>query len=322
MGILHLNSRSPRKFLAMNNLKNETIMNTPTNGIAHEHIKKLEAQYLCAKNKHNEAISLANSALDEYNNSKAIEALLEGYQKKAEETKTKYGDIKTSLGGFREFVESIFCKFVENSNEATKTVLENIKCLSYALESANERMRKLFELIDCLNNPILSRHSSVLKCLDELKTKTEELVHADLEAAKAIMALLKKLILLMFQVKGGEGFSFGLLSDLKRLEEMLKDHKCNDNANQYGEPERLCENREGISNNILHAFDIEHYLCKTNIDDYFDKIQSRLKKAKEITTEAKKKMVATKEAQKIAESSFNATKAALDAAKAVKDKCK
>ncbi|MBX2926837.1 MAG: hypothetical protein KF852_03280 [Saprospiraceae bacterium] len=307
-------------------------MSTTNNGagLAHEYIVKLERDWLCAEYHHTEAAALAQRASDEYLVMSALRASIRGYKEKAEATRALMQSLKRYIQSFISHLDEVLLRILDASVGAVKILLKSLKCLSFQVEDTRRQLRALLAMIDCLNNPVLSRDTSIMKCLADLLAKTEASVAANLAAIKSVLALLRQIIDLQYNHfhSNRNHIDFGIKADLARFLHILDCNACQDNAHLYRENELCPEPDSGDGPQcpvVAESFPVitpfKSSLCDEN-GSYQVQLADWLLIAEDHTRYTGCLKELYEEKKKNAKLALDAIKSALDAAKAVKAKCK
>jgi len=307
-------------------------MSTTNNGAgpAHEYILKLERDWQCAEYHYTEAVANAQRVCDEHLIMSSLSVSIRGYKVKAEATRTLIETLKRYIHSFINHLDEVLLKILDSSVDAVNILVKSVKCLSFQVEDTRRQLRALLAMIDCLNNPVLSRDTSIMKCLTDLLAKTEASVAANLAAIKSVLALLRQVIDLQHQYfhSNRSHIDFGIKADLARFLHILDCNTCQDNAHLYRENE-LCIATDSGDDSLCPVVaapfpviaPVKPSLCDEN-GHYQVQLDTWLAAADDHTRYTACLKELYEERKKKAKLALDAIKAALDASKAIKAKCK
>ena len=292
----------------------------------------------------------------------------EQYQKAAQKAKSEYDqsldwekclkDLVSKLGttyGLVNSLDAYITKMVEHSNKicttiglansATDILMICTHCLSQDTEELKGDVKGLLEIIYCLNDPILDPNVSIMKCLEDLKTKVDIGLLAILDAIKELLNLMRCITELHHKVCTTPETSSleGLIDDLNRLTTILdcsyphgsavSDMACEEVDSAYATPVLgdlncpTCKNdcgEEIVGMPVTLKADVSALkpnFCNECGNTYYTDLVKEYNDAAKQTCYAKCVWDYFTKLEEEAKSNMDGTKAALDAAKNAKAKC-
>jgi len=320
-------------------------------GMSQVYIDLLDDKYKTAQNEFEKYSTLAAAAASQYTIAVQWSLELEDYLKRIDSTYELVINMDVYIESLIVHTQNI-CMSVNDSGKAAFLMLKYLKCFSEDIEGLKQLVKDLLETISCLNNPVLDPNVSILKCLNDLETKVKGAFDVAKVAIEKVLALYQQLINMEYLVcaEGQQDDDDtmtdtpGIMYDLRELRKILCCEYCGGfQMPAYSDwcgmemddmlPDGCCPPKPDAPVCIV---DIEAYENgKTNDNplptphlcdggrssSFYTTLKAEYEKAKEMEAYTKCVRDKYKELKQKALSHQNATKAALDAAKAAKARC-
>lgn len=313
-------------------------------GLSQSYIETLTKDLTSAEYCYNEYHIATQKAKDEYDLSVQWETCLKTYLIRIGTTYGMVTHLNSYIGTMEDHADKI-CTAVGLAKGSSDILMHSVRCLSEQNEQLKKLIKDVLEIIDCLNDPILDPNVSIMKCLNDLKSKVDAGLVATLDAVKELLALMKCMWELENQICNDEELStVGLIDDLDRLSAILNctypriadsgKVTCGDIALTFLPPSLSelncpnCKNDCGedtipVPNKSTCQPDVfKPKLCEECGKSFHTQLLNDYKRASQHTCYAKCVWEYFADLEQKAKSNKNAIKAALDAAVGAKAKCK
>ncbi|HNE27643.1 MAG: hypothetical protein U0U46_15620 [Saprospiraceae bacterium] len=175
--------------------------------LAQVYIDGLEDKLKEAENKLREMNAYYQSALNAYNEAKTWEDKITIYWVNIMRTEDLADTVVADLEKLTNQIECV-CFNADQYTQAVRVLICCVKDVGLVLEYTTTEMRDLMARIDCVKSkePALDASKSILKCLDDYRTKLDAALKQTLETLKLALGLLKTAQLVLNEKRGLDDF--------------------------------------------------------------------------------------------------------------------
>ena len=175
--------------------------------LAQVYIDGLENKLKDAENRLREMNAYYQSALNAYNEAKTWEDKIKIYWENIQRTEDLADVVVADLEKLTNQIDCV-CYNADQYTQAVRVLICCVKDTGLVLEYITTEMRDLMARIDCVKSkePALDSSKSILKCLDDYRTKLDAALKQTLETLKLALNLLKTAQLVLNEKRGLEDF--------------------------------------------------------------------------------------------------------------------